>query len=418
MIKVYNSTINGIIEPPPSKSYTHRAVAIASLADGRSIISNPLIGRDTLATINGCRLLGSEITLDKDLRIYGRRYFDKGDRNIDAQNSGTTIRFLIAMSALVREGKTILVGDKSLMKRPMQPLVNALSQLGVKCYTTDGKPPVIVYGGGIKGGKADIQGDVSSQFISALLFSSIYAENDVMLNITSEQVSRPYIDATILVMNRFNVDVENQEYRYYHIKRQEYKPTDFRVPEDFSSIAMLLAAGALLGSIEVKADLSIPQPDARIIDILKNMDADIKVYDNRIKVNRRDRLSDIDVNLSDTPDLLPVVSILALNARDVTIRGVKHARVKESDRIAIIANELKKLGVYIKEFEDGLEIKSSGSIKNARLDAHDDHRLFMAFFIAGMLAKECIIDGEESVDVSYPNFITDMKKIGARVEIV
>ncbi|RMF29756.1 MAG: 3-phosphoshikimate 1-carboxyvinyltransferase [Candidatus Nitrosothermus koennekii] len=389
-VRVYRSSINGVIKPPSSKSYTHRAVAIASLAEGSSRIMDPLFSRDTLATINACKTLGAYITNGKDLIINGRYEFDAGDRTIDAQNSGTTIRIATAMSALVKEGKTILTGDESLRKRPMKPLLDALSQLGVKCSSNNGKPPVTVYGGGIKGGVATIDGSVSSQFISSLLISSIYATNDVIINVNGEQVSKPYIDATLAVMNRFNVNIDNDNYKTYYIKRQRYKPTNFRIPPDFSSIAILLAAGALLGEVTINdVDLSLPQADSKIIDILKDMDADIIIDNNSIRV-REKQLSDAEFNLSDSPDLLPVVAILSLKAKHVRIRGVKHARVKETDRIAILARELQKLGVDVKEYEDGLDIHTR-DIKNAMLNAHGDHRLFMVFTIAGMLTEQSII---------------------------
>ncbi|GIU71884.1 MAG: 3-phosphoshikimate 1-carboxyvinyltransferase [Candidatus Nitrosocaldaceae archaeon] len=416
-VRVYKSSINGVIKPPSSKSYTHRAVAIASLTEGSSKIIDPLFSRDTLATINACKTLGAYITNRKDLIINGRYEFDAGDRTIDAQNSGTTIRIATAMSALVKEGKTILTGDESLRKRPMKPLLDALSQLGVKCSSNDGKPPVTVYGGGIKGGVATIDGSVSSQFISSLLISSIYAKNDVIINVNGEQVSKPYIDATLAVMNRFNVSIDNDNYKTYYIKRQRYKPTDFRIPPDFSSIAILLASGALLGEVTIKdVDLSLPQADSKIIDILNDMDADISIDNNSIRV-REKQLSDAEFNLSDSPDLLPVVAILSLKAKHVRIRGVKHARVKETDRIAILAMELQKLGVDVKEYEDGLDIHTR-DIKNAILNAHGDHRLFMVFTIAGMLTEQSIIDGLESVDVSYPNFVDDMRRLGAKIEIL
>ncbi len=414
-IKVYRSVINGIIEPPSSKSYTHRAIAIASLAEGRSIIMNPLFSRDTIATINACKTLGANIIDDGNLTIYGKNEFEPRDREINAENSGTTIRIAIAMSALVKEGKTILTGDSSLRKRPMQPLVDALRELGVKCYTTDGKAPVTVYGGGIKGGTANINGSISSQFISALLISSIYAKDDVTINVINEQVSRPYIDSTIAVMNRFNVNIVNEDYKRYYISKQSYKPTEFKVPSDMSSVAILLAAGALLGEITVmNLDLSLPQGDSKIIDILKDMDADISISNNSIKVRNKE-LTGGEFDLKDTPDLLPVLAILALKAKHVRIKGVRHARVKETDRISIIASELRKLGAEIKEYDDGLDIKVPNKLKNAILNSYDDHRLFMVFTIASMLTDNSIVEGLESVDVSYPNFINDIIRLGGKI---
>lgn len=416
------STISGTVRCPPSKSYTHRAIAIASLANGESTITNTLLSRDNLATINACKKLGSKL-IQKDRTIIivaGRNRFDPGNREIDAENSGTTIRIMIAMSALVEEGKTTLTGDESLRKRPMQPLLDALKQLGVDSTSTNGMPPVVVKGGGIRGGYTEIKGDVSSQFISALLISSIYADRDVEIAVKGDQVSKPYIDATLATMQRFGVKIDNKYYTNYRVKRQQYKPTKFDIPSDFSSAAMMLAAGALAGDVTVEGlNFELPQADAKIVDILHDMGAYVKMNKAKgtVRVEAPERLEGDTFNLQNTPDLLPVVSILALKAKKkVTIKGVAHARVKETDRIANIVMELKKVGAEVEEFEDGLSIRVSGKLKNASLNAYNDHRLFMAFCIASLLTDKCVIDGLESVDVSYPTFVDDLRKLGADIK--
>lgn len=422
-IEVKNSKINGTVRCPSSKSYTHRAIAIASLADGDSIVRNALLARDTLATINGCKTLGSKLVQsDSAVNISGRHVFDAGNREINAENSGTTIRIMIAMSALVKEGRTTLTGDESLCKRPMQPLLDALKQLGVDSTSTNGMPPVVVKGGGIRGGSTEIKGDVSSQFISALLISCIYADKDVEISVKGDQVSKPYIDATLATMERFGARVVNDHYTNYSVKCQQYRPLQFDIPSDFSSAAMMLAAGALAGEVIVEGlNFDLPQGDAKIIDILHDMGAYIKMDRSNgiVRVEAPERLEGDVFNLRNTPDLLPVVSVLALKAKSkVKISGVAHARVKETDRISNIAMELKKLGAEVEEFEDGMSIQVSGKLKNAHLNAYNDHRLFMAFCIASLLTERCIIDGLESVDVSYPNFIDDLRRLGADVKRV
>lgn len=415
------SKISGNVRCPPSKSYTHRAIAIASLADGESTVTNALLARDTLATINACKKLGSDLTqADKRIIISGRNKFEPGNRIIDAENSGTTIRMMIAVSALVEDGKTTLTGDESLRKRPMQPLLDALKQLGVDSTSANGMPPVVVKGGGIRGGYAEIYGDVSSQFISALLISCIYADKDVEVSVKGEQVSKPYIDSTLATMHRFGVKIVNNNYASYRVKCQQYKSAKFDIPSDFSSAAMILAAGALSGDVTVEGlNFELPQADAKIVDILHDMGAYIKMDKTKgvVRVEAPEMLEGDRFNLHNNPDLLPVVSVLALKAKDkVTISGVAHARVKETDRIANIAVELKKLGAEVEEFEDGLSIKVSGKLKNARLNAYNDHRLFMAFCIAALLIDKCVIDGLESVDVSYPTFVEDLQKLGADIK--
>jgi len=419
-VEIRHSKISGTITCPPSKSYTHRAIAIASLADGESTVSNVLLSRDNWATIDGCKTLGSQLTQQgRTFAIVGRSKFDAGDREINAENSGTTIRLMIAMSALVESGKTTLTGDESLRKRPMQPLLDALKKLGVESTSTNGRPPVVVKGGGIKGGNTEINGSVSSQFISALLISCIYADKDVEIEVRGEQVSKPYIDATIATMQKFGASIENDYYMHYKIKQQQYKPAKFVVPADFSSAAMMLAAGALTGNITVEGlNFELPQADAKIADILHDMGVYIKMDKAKgsISVEAPEKLEGDTFNLQNTPDLLPVVSVLALKAKNrVTIKGVAHARVKETDRIANIAAELKKLGAEVEEFEDGLSISVKDKLKNASLNAYDDHRLFMAFCLASLLTERCVVDGLESVDVSYPDFVDDLRRLGANI---
>jgi 3-phosphoshikimate 1-carboxyvinyltransferase len=423
-ILVRRSRLNGTVRCPSSKSYSHRAIAIASLADRYSTITNALMARDTLATLSGCGALGADIKYRATkLRITGSHCFNPPENVINAENSGTTIRILTAMSGLVRTGYTVLTGDESLRSRPMQPLLDALLQLGVEAYSTreNGMPPIIVKGGGIKGGTTLVDGSISSQFISGLLIVSIYADSEIVIKVRGSLVSRPYIQATLATMKHFGVSIDHSpDMLEYYIKNSRYDGTRFDVPSDFSTAALILAGGALAGEkLRVNGlNFEMPQADSRIIDILKSMGCMITVDEEKgeVVIDGADRLEGGDFNLADTPDLLPVVSILALKATSpVTITGVAHARVKETDRVSNIAAELIKFGAHINEFRDGLKITAPVVIKNALLEAHNDHRLFMAFTIASMMTEKSSVAGSQSVDVSYPNFISDMKNIGARI---
>jgi 3-phosphoshikimate 1-carboxyvinyltransferase len=423
-IVVRRSRLNGTVRCPSSKSYSHRAIAIASLADQYSTITNALMARDTLATLSGCCALGADIQYRATkLRIRGSHCFNPPENVINAENSGTTIRILTAMSGLVRTGYTVLTGDESLRSRPMQPLLDALLQLGVEAYSTreNGMPPIIVKGGGIKGGTTLVDGSISSQFISGLLIVSIYADSEIVIKVRGSLVSKPYIQATLATMKHFGVSIDHSpDMLEYYIKNSSYHGTTFDVPSDFSTAALILAGGALAGEkLRVNGlNFEMPQADSRIIDILKSMGCMIIVDEEKgeVVINGADRLEGGDFNLADTPDLLPVVSILALKATSpVTITGVAHARVKETDRVSNIAAELIKFGAHINEFRDGLKITAPLVIKNALLEAHNDHRLFMAFTIASMMTEKSRVAGSQSVDVSYPNFISDIKNIGARI---
>jgi 3-phosphoshikimate 1-carboxyvinyltransferase len=423
-VQIKRSKINGTIRCPSSKSYTHRAIAIASLVEAQSIITNILIARDTLATLTACRSLGANIIHNNNtLRIEGKRRFDPPDNIVNAENSGTTIRFLTVMSALVNKGYTVLTGDESLRKRPMQPMLDALQQLGVQCYSTkmNGTPPLIVRGGGIKGGTAVIDGSISSQFISALLISCIYADTDVTLKVKGYQVSAPYIDATLAIMKAFGVILKQRnKFSEYHICNDEYKSTFFDIPADFSTAALIIAAGVLAGNhLTIQGiNFSLPQADSYIIEIIKSMGGKIKVdrQKGEVIVQGSSNLSGGNFDLTNSPDLLPVVSVLALKStKTVRIMGIAHARLKETDRVSNIAIELAKFGAKVKELEDEITITPPTVIKNASVEAYNDHRLFMAFTIASMLTEKSTVTGAESVDVSYPNFIQDMVDLGADI---
>jgi len=424
-VQIKRSKINGTIRCPSSKSYTHRAIVIASLVEAQSIITNILIARDTLATLTACRSLGANIIHNNNntLRIEGKRRFDPPDNIVNAENSGTTIRFLTVMSALVNKGYTVLTGDESLRKRPMQPMLDALQQLGVQCYSTkmNGTPPLIVRGGGIKGGTAVIDGSVSSQFISALLISCIYADTDVTLKVKGYQVSAPYIDATLAIMKAFGVILKQRnKFSEYHICNDEYKSTFFDIPADFSTAALIIAAGVLAGNhLTIQGiNFSLPQADSYIIEIIKSMGGKIKVdrQKGEVIVQGSSNLRGGNFDLTNSPDLLPVVSVLALKStKPVRIMGIAHTRLKETDRVSNIAIELAKFGAKVKELEDEITITPPTVIKNASVEAYNDHRLFMAFTIASMLTEKSIVTGAESVNVSYPNFIQDMVDLGADI---
>jgi 3-phosphoshikimate 1-carboxyvinyltransferase len=391
--------------------------------NGSSKIINPLISRDTIATINACRAFGVEIkSVGKGLIVSGNASLKVPDDVINVENSGTTMRFVTAISALLHTGNVIITGDDSIRKRPMGPLLLALKQLGVNCFSATGndKAPIIVQGGGIKGKHISIEGSISSQFISGILIAGVCAESGISLRVIGKQVSRSYIESTLNVMSKFGAKVENSKnYRNYNIRHNKYTPTTFTIPGDFSTAALLLSAGTLVGGevTVTNLDFSLPQGDSKILEILKKIGAEIRINKNNgtVKTVGTEDLDGGEFDLSDTPDLLPVVAILSLKSRNpVRIYGVSHTRYKETDRLRIIASELKKFGVKTRMHPDEIIIVSPKKLKNAHIDSHDDHRLFMSFVIASMMTEKSVVDGLQSVDVSYPSFVQDMKKIGAK----
>jgi len=424
-IVVRKSQLQGNIRSPPSKSYTHRAIIIASLADGSSRISNFLSSRDTIATIMGCQSFGVKLNCESDvINIRGKNKLEVPKNIIDVQNSGTTLRFLSAFAALANDGYTVLTGDESIIRRPMQPMLSALNQLGVNCFSTrgNGMAPIIVQGGGIKGGNVILSGVISSQFLSGLLISGIYSDREIIIKVTDKQVSKPYIEATLSTMSNFGVSVDHSsDFMLFRINPNKYSCANFDIPADFSTGAIILSAGVLTGEKLILNGMNsaLPQGDSHIINILEVMGARIinDRQNNQVIVESADHLDGGEFDLSDSPDLLPVVSILAIKAKSkVRIFGIEHTKYKETDRIAIIISELRKLGVDCKSNDGELIINPTDQLKNAVLDPHDDHRLFMCFCIASMMTTKSIVHGAESVDVSFPNFISEMRRLGAKID--
>ncbi len=416
--KVEKSKISGQIVCPPNKSYTHRAIFLASLAGNNSKVENVLLSADTIA-IEACKKFGAEIETERSSIIVKNPIkFDKIVPEINTENSGTTIRIASGIASLFSDEIT-LTGDESLKKRPMQPLLDALSSIGAQCQSTDGNPPIKIKGK-ILGGDVTIPGNFSSQFISALLISAPLTENGINLSIKENLVSKPYLDATIATMRKFGVSVQTLiPYKRYNISPQVYKTTTFTVPIDFSSLALLLSAAVLNGDETIiNGNIgNLPQGDEVFIDILEQLGVTVSIEEDEIKIKSPTKLKGGRFDLSNSPDLLPPLAILALNSESpIEIVNVKHARIKETDRIAITSRELVKLGIKVQEKEDGLILESTENLNGAELNSENDHRLFMAFCIAGMYVGNCSVTDPESVKVSYPNFIEEMNRIGAKIQ--
>lgn len=418
--KIEKSKISGEIVCPPNKSYTHRAIFLASLAGNNSKVENVLLSADTMATIDTCKRFGAEIET-KNSSIIVKNPIKLGITvpEINAENSGTTIRIASGIASLFSDEIT-LTGDSSLQKRPMLPLLDALSSMGAKCSSTDGKPPIKIKGK-ILGGDVTIPGNFSSQFISSLLICGPLTEKGINLTIEGNLVSKPYLDATIATMRKFGVSVQTLiPYKKYNIPPQVYKNTTFTVPIDFSSLALLLSAAVLNGEeVTIIGNIgNLPQGDEVFIDILEQLGVTVNIGEEEIKIKSPEKLKGGRFDLSNSPDLLPPLAILALKTLNpLEIINVKHARLKETDRIAIIARELVKTGIKIQEKDDGLILESSNNLNGAELDSENDHRLFMAFCIASMHIGNCSVTDPDSVKVSYPNFIEEMNRLGAKIQV-
>jgi 3-phosphoshikimate 1-carboxyvinyltransferase len=422
LVRIRCREAKGKILAPPSKSYTHRGIIIASLAEGMSTIYNPLLSMDTAASIEGVKLMGAKAVLeDKKLIIEGVEQPETPADVIDAKNSGTTLRILTAVAGLVKSGYTVLTGDESLRRRPMQPLLDALQQLGVEAWSArlNGCAPVIVKGGGYKFRECTISGEISSQYISGLMIAGAKTSGGVLINITGRIVSLPYIYATMKTQEVFGAKstISNNQ---IITEGSGYRSAEFKVPGDYGLAAFILAIPFIAaGEVTVEGlTPDLPQPDISIISIIKEMGGDVEQRGDEVAA-RHSTLDGITVSLRDAPDLLPVISVLAAVADGETvITDVRHARFKESDRISVITSELKKAGIHVEEMPDGVRIRP-GEIKPATLDPHGDHRLFMAFSLLSIYSGgRILVKDPECVAISYPQFLKDLTSIGCEVEIV
>jgi len=425
-LKVKPSKLAGEVKAPPSKSYTHRAFMIALLARGESKIINPLLSFDTEATIEAARTLGAEVSQEGDFwRVLGTAGELKPRTDtIDARNSGTTIRLMSAIAAL--SPKLVrLTGDKSVRARPIGPLIEALTKLGAKarCEGPQGRPPVVV-GGGLRGGEVEITGAISSQFISALLLASPYAKENVEMTVTEEFRSKPYVEITLELLDEAGARIKrDRNLMEFKIPGgQVFRAIDFDVPGDFSSAAFVLAAAALAGGTVRVSNLDVQgaQGDKRIIELLREFGVDTRVKGKTVEVSGGEELSGIEADCGDNPDLVPALAVLGSIAEGRTrLLNIPHLRLKETDRISALASELRKLGAEVEERPDELRIRGVKRLKGSNLTSYGDHRMAMAFAVAGLVAQgETIIDGAESISVSYPSFAEDIRKLGGKMELV
>ncbi len=422
-LSIDRSTITGTIAAPPSKSYSHRAIVVASLSN-ESEIACPLLSADVKATISASRSIGADVKVSEAgdlLTIRGVPRPVVPDDVIDVLNSGTTLRFFTAITSLA-PGTSVLTGDASIRTRPNGPLLHALRDLGADVFSTkgDGTAPIVVRGP-LKGGSTRISGSISSQFISALLIACPLTNEDSTIAIEGELKSRPYVDVTLEVLREAGIVIDERDdsggLRFVIEGNQRFDLRRYTVPGDFSSSSYLLAAGALSGDhVTIRNLYPSRQGDSAIIRILEEMGADI-VWNQEageVTVNRSD-LHGVTVDVGRTPDLVPTLAVLgACASGEMRIVNASHVRYKETDRLHAMAVELAKMGVDIVETEDELVIHG-GAVHGASLHGWDDHRIVMALAVAGMVAGDTKIDTAESVAVSYPGFVRDMRRLGGEI---
>jgi len=414
--------LKGTVAIPGSKSHTIRAVAIASLAEGQSLIQRPLSSSDTLSAVACYRALGADIdTSEPQLwKVTGTGGETKVPNDIiDVGNSGTTLRIAIGSAALAPPGRgTMFTGDEQIQARLIEPLMNSLNELGAKCRSlkNNGKAPVEITGR-LKGGKTSIAA-VTSQYLSSLLLCTPLAPADTEIDVTL--LNEPgYVQMTLDWLDKQQIEYENHQMKKFNVKgNQKYKAFDLPVAADFSSATFFLCAAALLAD-EVTLlglDFSDSQPDKAVVDYLKAMGADIEIGPDSVKI-RASQLKGTEIDMNATPDALPAMSATAAFAEGETrLVNVPQARNKETDRIACMATELQKMNVDVEELPDGIIIRHSRPVP-ADLHGWADHRIVMALSLVAMaLDGKCVIDTAEAMDVTFPSFVELMTSLGARMK--
>jgi 3-phosphoshikimate 1-carboxyvinyltransferase len=410
------SQCDGVVTIPGSKSYTHRALILSSLADGESILIHALRCEDTERTARALLTFGVEVFWESDdIRILGTGgMYKAGDEKIDVGNSGTSMRFLTALAGL-KKGITLLDGSERMRKRPIGELLKGLGELGVRAYSQKGNdyPPVIVESQGLKGGTVRIRGEESSQFLSGLLMVAPYAQKDVSIEVTGSLASEPYVDITLNVMSVFGVGIRNQGYRSFFIKAgQRYLPQKYRIEGDVSNASYFFSAAAVCrGRVKVKnLNPGTIQGDIGFLEILERMGCRVNRGSDWIEVLGGE-LHGIEMDMNEMPDLVPTLAVTAAFARGKTvIQNIGHLRFKESDRIHALAAELGKMGIRVNEGEDRLEIEG-GRPLGAEIETYDDHRMAMSFAIAGLAVPGIKIKRERCVDKSFPEFWKTLQKL-------
>lgn len=401
-------TVQATITLPGSKSYTHRALMAAALAAGESVLTNALAAEDTELTAQALTRLGAGIDWQgATIRVTGRsgRWLPT-PLPIYLGNSGTSMRFLTALAAL-GEGEYLLTGTERLCQRPLGELLEALGQVGVQAISErgDGCPPVRVTGG-LTGGKAQLSGAISSQYLSALLFIGPLAPAGLAINITGELVSRPYVDLTLEVLGNFGISYYREGYRYFELPGgQSYLPREYEIEADASSASYFWAAAAVTGGRVTITNLSLEssQGDAAFPEVLGRMGCAIESTPAGLTV-QGGPLQGVTVDMATMPDLVPTLAVLAaFAAGDTVITGVAHLRHKESDRLAAVAAELAKMGITAHETPDGLIIRG-GTPQGAVIHTYNDHRIAMSFAVAGLNIPGVSIEDPECVAKSFPDF--------------
>lgn len=401
-IKKINS-LNAELIAPPSKAYTLRALFVAALADGKSVIKNPLMAEDQRYAINALKELGVSIEIDRDIVIKGVNGKFKGDNDLFVGNSGITARILTVMGSL-SDGEVTIDGNERMRQRPIDDLLEAIKNLGIKVESNKGYFPVTVKDG-FKGGVTKLKGNKSSQYFTSILLSAPYADEDVKINLIGELVSKPFIDITIDIMSSFGVKVEQEKNEFRVKSGQRYMAREYIVEGDYSNSAYFFCAAAITkGRVVVNGlNLNSIQGDKKILDLLEEMGCVVNKNQDFVEVIGKE-LKGIRADMSNYPDIVQPLAVVAAFAKGKSeFYNISHLKYKECDRIKAVVTELRKMGIKVEGSDDSI-IVEGGNMKGCEIETYNDHRMAMSFSIAGLAVEGVKIKNPENVNKSFPGF--------------
>ena len=399
---------------PSSKSYTIRGLICAALTAGKSEIISPLASDDTTAAINVLKKVGVNIRQQKTSWKVDGGNFKAPTGDLFCGDSAATLRFMTAFGAII-PGVSHLTAGPSLSRRPVKVLIDALQKLGVKCSASGDLPPVTVEGGKFAGGITSLPGNISSQYVSALLHIAPFAKEGMTVKLTTPLESRPYVMMTLETMHWFGINaVFDENLDKFEISHQKYRPTKYHVEGDWSSASYLLSLGAMAGEIEVNnLDMQSLQGDRMLLQFLRDMGAHTVAGRNSINIVKSN-LKAIKADLTDCIDLLPTMAVLAAAAEGTSVfTGIVRARIKESDRVAAVVEGLTRMGIRVETDTKRIKI-TGGKPKGALIDSKGDHRIAMAFSLLGTVAGDTVIDGAECVTKTYPEYWDVLQNLGVK----
>ncbi|MDE7264135.1 MAG: 3-phosphoshikimate 1-carboxyvinyltransferase [Anaeroplasmataceae bacterium] len=416
-VTIHPKKLKGEVHIPPSKSLSHRAIIAAGLAKGESIISNVILSKDILATIRGVEAIGAKVIIEgKTLRITGSEVIRFHSR-LDANESGSTLRFFIPI-ALVNPEPMEFTGKNQLIHRPLDSYFEIFKKVGI-CYTHPKEAYLpLKTTGGLVAGCYQVEGNISSQFITGLLFALPLLKGDSKIQITTPLESKGYVDLTLDILSKFGIQIKNQNYQEFLISgNQSYTPFHYEVEGDYSQTAFFLIAGAMGADIKLLGmKKESYQGDKKIVEDIKALGGQL-LFDENCLCCLPSETTGTEISFSQSPDLGPALTVLASVSRGTSIfKEVGRLRIKECDRVTCMRRELEALGAHIEETQDTMIIQGISKLNGGMVDSHNDHRVAMALAMASLkMTEDLTIINAECVSKSYPDFWEVFEALGGEI---